>query len=203
MSSDNESLKKDPIGPQEAPALGSYEEFLSRKRGCLVAVDYVLKQIPEARSATRNELVEIFRREHPGARWGVETICRNARKIQNDWGQYRADDTTQTIRNEEERNWRKWAVETTSPPLPTTTPVTANTPRASEADDETSEREANAAWTAIAAQFEKYRQTFGDKEALLKIAQNIDSYEKRFGAADRGVLEHALGEAACSAIEEK
>ena len=202
MNSDPNSLKKDPIEASKARQARTYAEFLEHVSGCAVVVDDVLKRFPETR-AKHEELIRRVRLDCSGAPWGSETICRVARHIQNNWRQYRADDTTQTIRNEEEQNWRKWAVETTSPPLPTTTPVTANTPRASEADDETSEREANAAWTAIAAQFEKYRQTFGDKEALLKIAQNIDSYEKRFGAADRGVLEHALGEATSSANEEK
>lgn len=195
MSFDGDRLKKDPIEAPDTPRVGSYEEFLARTSGCMVAVDDVLRRFPETRSATREVLLHKVRLEYSGAKWASETICRNARKIQNDWKQYQADDATQAIRNEEEQNWRKWAVEATPPPLPTTTLATANTLRVrSEADDATSEREANAAWSAIVGQFQKYTQSFGEKEALLKIAPNVESYAARFDDAD--VLEHVLREAA-------
>ena len=192
MSSDNESLKKDPIGAQRTSTPGSYEEFLTRTRGCFVIVDDILRRFPETRSSVREVLLQKVRTEYPNCKWASETICRFARKIQNDWGQYQADDATQATRAAEEGSWRRWAVEETTPP--TTESVTANTPRTSEAIDETSEREANAAWSAIVGQFQKYRHLFGDEEALSKIAVNVEAYDRRF--EDAFVLTHALGEAA-------
>jgi hypothetical protein len=182
MSSNDSPLKSGAIEPQ----IGSYEEFLARKRGCLVAVDAVLKRIPESRSATRDELVKIFRVEYPGARWGVETICRSARTIQNTWGQYRADALTQSIRDSEEQNYRRLAAETASL---SNESFLANSP-----SDEAEEKEASTAWTAITAQFEKYRHALGDKEALTKITANVEAYATRFDDAD--VLTQALQEAA-------
>lgn len=186
MNSNPDPLKKGPIEGQDAPS--SYEEFLARTRGCIVVVDDVLRRFPEIRSATREVFLQKFRAEYPGAKWGSETICRSARKIQNDWEQYRADDATQATRNEEEQNWRKWAVEATPPaPITQTMPLDAVV-------NETSEREANAAWSAIVGQFQKYRHLFGDEEALSKIAVNVEAYDRRF--EDAFVLTHALGEAA-------
>ena len=190
MNSNPDPLKKDPIGAPGARQARTYAEFLEHVRGCAVVVDDILKRFPETR-AKHEDLIKRLRLDCPGAPWASESICRAARKIQNDWGQYRPDVATQAIRDGAEENWRRWAVEETLPPLPTTEP------------DENAETEANTAWADVCRRFQQYQATFSGKEALAKIVPSLEFYRQRFGVEDAAILEHALGEAACSANEEK
>jgi len=188
-------------------------------RGCAVVVDDILKRFPETR-AKHEDLIKRVRLDCPGAPWASETICRVARKIQNNWGQYRPDAETQAMRDAEENNWRQWAVQDTPPPLPTTEPDRIT--------NENAETEANAAWADICKHFQEHQAKLGGKEALTKIVSELESYRQRFGdeeaamladllvsAADIAIttdiginvgeaeLGHALGEATSSANEEK
>ena len=219
MSSDPNPLKKGPIEASKARQARTYAEFLEHMRGCAVVVDDILKRFPETR-AKHEDLIKRVRLDCPGAPWASETICRVARKIQNNWGQYRPDAETQAMRDAEENNWRQWAVQDTPPPLPTTEPDRIT--------NENAETEANAAWADICKHFQEHQAKLGGKEALTKIVSELESYRQRFGdeeaamladllvsAADIAIttdiginvgeaeLGHALGEATSSANEEK